>query len=149
MSSRKRLSRTALDSELVAKNRYPLTSTSRRVLRGAIGEQVRVVGGRRVSDGLRAAAARVAHVEREQLQLVRREAVLVAHHVAVHRLRRSQSAGVRHGVPVHLERVADAAVHCRTGTHVPRAGILLVDTRINLKNLYSYDIGKRATIGTV
>ena len=94
---------------------------------------MRVVGGRRVSDGLRAAAARVAHVEREQLQLVRREAVLVAHHVAVHGLRRSQSATVRHGVPVHLERVADTAVDCGPGTHVPCAGILLVDDTKILK----------------
>lgn len=55
------------------------------VVPGSEGHQVRVVGRRRDGDGARAAHVGVAQLVGEDLQLVRREAIVIPEHVVVRR----------------------------------------------------------------
>ncbi len=61
----------------------------------ASAAEVGVVGGRRDAHGARAAAVHVTQLERDRLQIVRRELVVVVQHVVMRRLARPLQTHLR------------------------------------------------------
>lgn len=83
------------------------------------GHKPSVVGGRRDGHGASAADVRVAQLVRQQLQLVRCEAVIVPEHMVMRGTTRALDACVAAQVKVELRWVCDGAVHCGACRDVP------------------------------